>query len=42
MKKQIILSMVIVSLINGCMIKQVVNGKGHGGKHKAPATIRVR
>jgi len=43
MKKQIILAILIVSLMNGCVLKKIFGGsKGHGGKnHKSPI-VRAR
>jgi uncharacterized protein YceK len=34
MKKQIILTLMILLLMNGCVLKRVLSsGKGHGGGH---------
>ena len=41
MKKQIVLAIVIVSLMNGCVLKRAFGGKGHGGNHKTP-TVQPR
>jgi len=42
MKKQIIFSIVIISLMNGCVLKKMFGGgKGHGGNHKSPV-VRPR
>lgn len=38
MKKQIILAIVIVSLMNGWVLKKIFAGKGHGGNHKSPVS----
>ena len=42
MKKQIIFAILILSLMNGCVLKRIFGGgKGHGGKVKAPV-VRPR
>jgi len=41
MKKQIILAILIVSLMNGCVLKRIFGGKSHGGKHNS-SVVRTR
>ncbi len=38
--KQLIILILIASLMNGCMVKRIFNGKGHGTGHKSSATMR--
>ena len=42
MKKQIILAILIVSLMNGCVLKRIFGGKGHGGGKHNSSVVRTR
>ena len=37
--KRFIILILTVGLLNGCMVKHIFNGKGHGGGDKNHATM---